>query len=94
MTKRIKRNVKLPDNIITYLQWYANNTETIKKIMENEELEQYFDLGEFQESSFSCAESIASKLCELCNIKGTVDKQIVQAELEYAKEQQDKRRLK
>ena len=91
MSKRIKRNVKLPDVVIQYLQWYANSIATIGKITENEELEQYFDLGEFQESSFSCAESIAEKLCELCNIEGVADKQVVQAELEYAQEQKKQR---
>ena len=80
---RIKRNIKLPDRVLNWLQAYANGTVTVSKICENPEYDRFLDVGEYQESNYETAEWIAQELCKLCNIEGKVDRRLVEIEKEY-----------
>lgn len=80
---RIKRNVKLPEVVIKYLQMFANEQETISACVEKYGEEKAFAIGELQEGQYESAMWVAEKLVELCNIQGNVDKQYLQEEDNY-----------
>lgn len=83
---RIKRNVKLPEVVIKYLQMFADEQATISACVEKYGEEKSFDIGELQEGQYESAMWIAEKLVELCNIQGNVDKQYLQEEENYFSE--------
>ena len=80
---RIKRNIKLLEVVIRYLQIFADEQATISACVEKYGEEKTFDIGELQEGQYECAMWVAEKLVELCNIHGTVDKQYLQEEDNY-----------
>ena len=84
---RIKRNVKLPEIVIRYLQMFADEQETISACVEKYGEEKAFDIGELQEGQYESAMWIAEKLVELCNIQGNVDKRYLQEEDNYFSEE-------
>lgn len=84
---RIKRNVKLPEVVIKYLQMFADEQVTISACVEKYGEEKAFDIGELQEGQYESALWVAEKLVELCNIKGNVDKQYLQEEDNYFSEE-------
>ena len=85
---RPKRNIRIPDKVMQYLQMFANETETISAVVEKYGEEKTFDIGELQEGQYESAMWIAEKLVELCKIKGKVDKQYLQDEDEYFSEEE------
>jgi hypothetical protein len=80
---RPKRNIRIPDKVMQYLQMFANEAETISAVVERYGEEKLFDIGELQEGQYESAMWIAEKLIELCNIKGIVDKKYLQEEDDY-----------
>ena len=84
---RIKRNVKLPEIVIRYLQMFADEQETISACVEKYGEEKALDIGEVQEGQYESAMWIAEKLVELCNIQGNVDKRYLQEEDNYFSEE-------
>ena len=84
---RIKRNVKLPEVVIKYLQMFADEQVTISACVEKYGEEKAFDIGELQEGQYESALWVAEKLVELCNIQGNVDKQYLQEEDNYFSEE-------
>ena len=84
---RIKRNIKLPEVVIKYLQMFADEQATISVCVEKYGEEKAFDIGELQEGQYESAMWVAEKLVELCNIQGKVDKQYLQEEHNYFSEE-------
>ena len=80
---RIKRNIKISDRLLRYLQSYANTSATIEKILNCAELEGQVDVGEYTEDSYEFAEWIAQELIRECRITGIVDEGIIAMEREY-----------
>ena len=85
---RLKRNIRIPDKVMQYLQMFANEAETISAVVERYGEEKLFDIGELQEGQCESAIWIAEKLVELCKIKGNVDKQYLQDEDDYFSEEE------
>lgn len=74
---RIKRNVKLSEVVIKYLQMFADEQATISACVEKYG-EPALDIGELQEGQHESAMWVAEKLVELCNIQGNVDEQYLE----------------
>lgn len=85
---RPKRNIRLPEVVIKYLQMFADEQETISACVEKYGEEKAFDIGELQEGQYESAMWVAEKLVELCKIKGNVDKQYLQDEDDYFSEEE------
>ena len=85
---RLRRNIKLPERVIQYLQMFANEEATIEACIGKYGDEKAFDIGELQEGQYESAMWVAEKLVELCNIKGNVDKQYLQDEDNYFSEEE------
>lgn len=83
---RIRRNIKLSEIIIRYLQAFADKQATISACVEKYGEEKAFDIGELQEGQYESAVWVTEKLVELCNIQGNADKQYLQEEDNYFSE--------
>lgn len=85
---RLRRNIKLPEVVIKYLQMFADEQETISACVEKYGEEKAFDIGELQEGQYESAMWVAEKLVELCNIKGVIDERYLQEEDDYFSEEE------
>lgn len=75
---RIK--IRIPQNVKTYLQMYANINENISKL---NEMTGYPEIAELLESQNCTANIVCDFLCKELNIVVHVDKQFLQNEEEY-----------
>ena len=83
---RPKRNIRISDKVMQYLQMFANEQATIEACTDKYGEEKAFDIGELQEGQYESAMWIAEKLVEFCNIKGIVDKKYLQEEDDFFSE--------
>lgn len=77
---RTKVHIKISPAIRDFLQYFANNQETISALYD---LYKTPESGEVTESMYSLAESVCNYLCEELNIKGKIDDELLMSDYEY-----------
>ena len=80
---RNKIHIKISPAIRNFLQYFANNQETISALYD---LYKSPECGETVESMYSLAESVCNHLCEELNIKGKIDDEVLMSDYEYCKD--------
>lgn len=77
---RNKIHIKISPKIRHFLQYFANDQETISALYD---LYKTPESGDVTESMYSIAQSVCDYLCKELNIKGKIDDKMLMSDYEY-----------
>ena len=77
---RNKIHIKISPTIRNFLQYFADNQETISALYD---LYKSPESGEVTESMYDMAQTVCDYLCKELNIKGKIDDQVLMCDYEY-----------
>ena len=77
---RTKIPIKISPTIRNFLQYFADNQETISALYD---LYKSPESGEVTESMYDMAQTVCDHLCKELNIKGKIDNQVLMCNYEY-----------
>lgn len=77
---RTKIHIKISPTIRNFLQYFADNQETISALYD---LYKSPESGEVTESMYDMAQTVCDYLCKELNIKGKIDDEVLMSDYEY-----------